>query len=79
MDDVDSASSFYNNNTQIFENAKSSTGVETSVSLGNYSKYTLQSNNKYQVVSRVDNTVIYVDESDAYMSDIKDVLDDLGY
>lgn len=34
---------------------------------------------KYQVVSRIDNTVIYVDADEAYKDDVKDFLKQLGY
>ena len=73
------ATSFYNNNKSIFESSKGNASAETSVGLKNYSKYTLSSNGKYMVVSRIDNTVIYVNVDDNYKDTVKDILDELGY
>ena len=73
------ATSFYNNNKSIFESSKGNVSAETSVGLKNYSKYTLSSNGKYMVVSRIDNTVIYVNVEDNYKDTVKSILDELGY
>lgn len=73
------AISFYNNNKSIFESSKGNTSAETSVGLKNYSKYTLSSNGKYMVVSRIDNTVIYVKVDDSYKDTVKSILNELGY
>ncbi|MGM9881746.1 MAG: hypothetical protein ACI31S_02755 [Bacilli bacterium] len=79
LSDAASASSFYNNNKSIFEESKSSSAVETSVSSGNNAKYTLTTNGKYKVVSRINNTVIYVNANDEYKTEVKDLLEELGY
>ncbi len=79
LSDSDYASSFFNNNKKTFENSKSSGSAETSVSAGNNAKYTLTTNGKFKVVSRIDNTVIYLNVDDDYKSSVKDVLKDLGY
>lgn len=79
LSDSDYASSFFNNNKSTFENSKSSSATETSVSAGNNAKYTLTTNGKFKVVSRIDNTVIYLNVDEDYKSSVKDVLDDLGY
>lgn len=76
--DENYAMSFYTNNKSIFEASKGNS-AETSVSLKNYSKYTLSSNGKYMVVSRIDNTAIYVDVDDNYRDTVKAILDELGY
>jgi len=73
------ATSFYNNNQSIFESSKGNASAQTNVGLKNYSKYTLSSNGRYMVVSRIDNTVIYVEVDDNYREDIKSILDELGY
>jgi len=73
------ATSFYNNNKSIFESSKGNASAETSVGLKNYSKYTLSSNGKYMVVSRIDNTVVYVNVDDNYKDTVKAILDELGY
>ncbi len=79
LSDDSYATYFYNNNKSIFESSKGSASAETSVALNNYSKYTLSSNGKYMVVSRIDNTVIYVDADDNYKENVKTILDELGY
>lgn len=79
LSDTDSAISFFNTNKDIFEKSKSSGSSETSVSIGNNEKYTLTTNSKFKVLSRIDNTVIYLDVSEDYKSQVKDILKDLGY
>lgn len=79
LSDVDNAVSFFNNNKTIFENSKSNDAVETSVSMGNNSKYTLTTNGRYKVVSRIDNTVIYLDVTEQYKNDVQSILKSLGY
>ena len=73
------ATAFYNNNKTIFENAKGKVTSETNVNLKNSSKYTLSSNGLYMVVSRINNTVIYLKVNDTYRDTVKDVLKELGY
>lgn len=70
---------FYNNNREIFESSKSSASTETSSDLKNSSKYTLSSNGKYMVVSRINNTAIYVDVPDDNRDTVKKILKELGY
>lgn len=79
LSDENYAMSFYNNNKSIFESSKGSASAETSASLKNYSKYTLSSNGKYMVVSRIDNTVVYLNVDDSYKDTVKDLLKELGY
>ena len=73
------ATSFYNTNKSIFESSKGNAATESNVELMIYSKYTLSSNGKYMVVSRIDNTVIYVNVDDSYRDTVKSILDELGY
>ncbi len=73
------AMGFYNNNKSIFESSKGNSSKETNVNMKNHSKYTLSSNGKYQVVSRIDNTVIYLNIDDSYKDDAKSLLKELGY
>lgn len=73
------ATSFYNNNKSIFESTKENTSAETSISLKNYSKYTLLSNDKYMVVSKINNTALYINVDDEYKDIGKSILDELGY
>ena len=79
LSDENYAIDFYNNNTSRFEESKGDASSKTSVSWKNYSKYTLSSNGKYMVVSRINNTAIYIDVDDKYKDTVKDILNELGY
>lgn len=79
MGDEDGAVNFYNTNKAIFELSKGNSSAETSVSLKNYAKYTLSSGGKYMVVSRIDNTVVYVAVDSQYKDAVSEVLKAIGY
>lgn len=79
LDDEDNAIEFYKTNKKIFEEAKGTSSAETSVNMGNNSKYTLTTNDEYKVVSRIENTVIYANVDDKYKDELKDLLKELGY
>lgn len=70
---------FYNNKKSKFEDSKSSTSIQVENNIRNHSKYSLQTNGKYKVISRIGNTVIYVDTDEKYKSEIKNILKELGY
>ena len=79
LENADYAKMFYNVNKEASEKAKGSSYSQSNISLKNYSKYSLSSNNKYKVISRVDNTVIYANVDDEYKEVIKDLLKEIGY
>lgn len=79
LSDDNYATKFYINNKTIFEKSKASKNLETSVSIANYSKYTLQTNGKYKVISRIGNTAIYLNVDTKYKEDVKNILKKLGY
>lgn len=79
LSDSETASMFYNNNKEIFESSKSTVASQSNKDLKNSSKYVLQSNGKYMVVSRIDNTVVYLSVSDTYKDEVKNLLDEIGY
>jgi len=79
LSDIEYATSFYNNNKAIFESSKGIASANTSVSIKNYSKYTLSTNGQYKVVSRIDNTVIYLDVDSGNKDAVKDLLKEIGY
>lgn len=58
-----------------------STGSQatTEVNVGNYSKYTMIHNGKFTAISRVSNTVVYVNANNDYANEIKTLLKDIGY
>lgn len=75
----DYAKTFYNNNKTKFESSKTEADSETNVDLDNSSKYTLSSESKYKVVSRKNNTVIYINANANYKDTTNDILKELGY
>lgn len=75
----DNAISFFNNNKDIFQSSKSNKSSEKSKSVKNYSKYTLETNGNYKVISRIDNTAIYINADSKYKKDIDSVLNSIGY
>lgn len=79
LEDSSYASQFYNNNKSIFESRKDNMSVETNVNMSNYSKYTLTSAGKYHVVSRINNTVLYLSVDESYKNTINNLLEELGY
>lgn len=79
LSDESNAIGFYNNNASIFQSRKGNAATETNVSGKNFSKYTLSSGGSYMAVSRINNTVVYVDVTSEYEDVVKDILDDIGY
>lgn len=78
-DSKDYAVGSYNLNKEKFEKTKGNGSIETQKSVGNASKYTLKSNSTYKVVSRVENTFIFINAPDSKTDEINAVLKDLGY
>ena len=79
LDEEEDAIDLYKHNKEIFEDSKGSSSVETKVSMGNNSKYTLKTNGEYKVVSRIENTVIYADVDDKYEDEVNEILKEIGY
>ena len=79
ISDQTTAIEFFNNNETIFKNQKGSSAVETNVNGKNFQKYTLSTESKYKVISRIDNTVIYLNVDDNYKEEVKNALKELGY
>ena len=78
-DSASGATYLYNVNKQKFELGKSGVSKNKSVELANYATYTLVCNGKYQVVSRIDNTLIYVNVDEEHQDEVKAILSELGY
>ncbi len=79
LSDDSSATYFFNTNKTLFEQNKTSVSTSTSSEFSNHAKYTLTSANKYMVVSRINNTVVYVNVDEQYKDNVKDILKELGY
>lgn len=75
FDGEPSAQTFYTQNKQILGGS----GSHTEINLGSSAKYTQTYNNKYSVISRVNNTAIYLSVDKSYEEEIKTLLKDIGY
>ena len=78
LDTEENAKTFYTGNKDIFKglsNKKSNTEVD----LKNYQKYTQSTDNTYSLISRIDNTIIYVNAKIEYKDEINKIIKTLGY
>lgn len=73
------AESFFEKNKAIFQSQKESASAETNLNGKNYSKYTLSTGNKYRAISRIDNTVVYLEVDSSYKNEVQNILNELGY
>lgn len=79
LSDIENAKAFFEFNKDIFDAERANTSLYTDVSLNNYDKYTLITDNSYKVLSRIDNTVIYIDVDKKYKKNINNILKKIGY
>ena len=58
-----------------------STGAQASTELnnGNFSKYVQNFKGKYSAISRISNTVVFVNVDSNYSQEVKELLKDIGY
>ena len=75
----ENAISMYDTNKTIFESQKSNASASSTVSMKNYSTYSLSTNGKYKYLSRIDNTLIYVDVDNTYKDIVKEIVKEIGY
>lgn len=76
---IDIAVSSFNTNKDKFEKSKGNAAIQTSKSVGNSSRYTLKANSKYKVVSRIENTFIYINAPSEKVDEIDTILKKLNY
>ena len=79
LEDDANAIAFYDYNKDIFEASRTTSSVYTDVNLSNNSKYTLTNEDSYKVLSRIDNTVIYINVDEEFKDEIISILKKLGY
>ena len=79
LSDESYAIGMYNNNKANFESSKGNGSVSSNISINNYAKFTLQTNGKYQVVSRIANTLIYLNVDDSYKEEVNKILSESDY
>ena len=80
MPSVQQAVDAYRENKSDFEaEAKGTFSSNTTLEISNYSVYTLAVNNNYYVVSRTDNTMIFVKTTTANRDAVNKALKSIGY
>lgn len=73
------AESMFDTNKKRFEDTKTKVSIETNVNGSNYSKYTLSTEDKFKVVTRVENTLLYLDVDKEYKDEVGKIIEQLGY
>ena len=76
---AEQAQGAYTTNKAAFDAAKGTSSASTNMALANYAYYYLQTNGKYMVISRIDNTFVYINADAEYKDDIKAFLKEIGY
>ncbi|MGN1147178.1 MAG: hypothetical protein ACI4TB_02065 [Lachnospiraceae bacterium] len=76
---ADAAASVFAQNKSVFEERKGNSNVEVSKDIGNYSYYSLTTGGQYYLLSRVDNTMLYVVADEKYKKEITEIIKEFGY
>jgi len=79
FDSVESARMMFNGNKSNFEATIIDNYSKSSSSLANYDRYVLTANEQFKVLSRIDNTLIYINVPVEYKDAVKTVLEQIGY
>lgn len=70
---------FYETNKKIFEETRSNTSVYLNEDYPESNKYTLTTDKEYKVISRIEDTVVYLNMDKKYKDEASDILKKLGY
>ena len=79
LSDNDSAANMFEGNKQDYEENRGPSYVGNSYDIGNHSKYTLTADGTYVLISRIDNTLIFIKTSADYKDAVNTAVDALGY
>lgn len=79
LKDSENALEFYRYNKGIFQASEISGSVYKSVDLSSSNKYTLKTFSSYKIISRIKDTVIYVDVDVDYKDSVDFILQKIGY
>lgn len=79
LNDSDYAKSMFETNKAIIENANGNNKMKTEVNLSNYSKYSVTTSTTYGYLSRIDNTLIYVNTSKDNKSNVSKFIKQIKY
>lgn len=77
--DSESAGMLFDGAKALLEENAGSSRSYTSVDLFNYQKYTISSGGSYNLLSRIDNTLIYISTSSDRSASVKELIEQLGY
>lgn len=78
-DSNSNAKEFYENAKRMIETQKKGTYKDSNVDLINTNKYTLTNETMYIVISRIEDTFIYLDVDKEYKEEVNNILKKLGY
>lgn len=79
VSDSDRAAKMFEGNKLDYEQNKGSAYVGNSYDVGNHSKYTLTADGMYVLISRIENTLIFVKTSADYKDSVNEDVEALGY
>lgn len=79
ISDDKTAERMFESNVEMMEKEKDSYTSKTSFSLGNYEKYTFTTNEMYESVVRIGDTLIYCNVAEEYGPYAKEMIELLGY
>lgn len=79
LDNEENAKGFYDTNQKQFEENEGEMSYSRKTNIANYSKYVLVSDGYYKVVSRIDNTVVYLNVPEDKKTEVEGILEELGY
>lgn len=79
LDDKETAQKMYARNKNRFENVKSSLDKAEVTETDNYSEYKVTSRNRYMLVCKIDNTLIYASVEEKYKDNVTNLIKRLGY
>ena len=79
LESVDTAKIFFSENKTRFSKEVGKNKIETKSKKGNSEKYTVTSLGQYRLVSRIENTVIYLDTRESNKKKVDEILKELGY
>lgn len=80
LSDESFAASFYSINKNNLQMSRSADAIETSKSGDNFDLFKLESDTRYMMIERVENTVVFVDKTNStYRDEIESFLKELKY
>ncbi|MBE6752779.1 MAG: hypothetical protein E7559_00245 [Ruminococcaceae bacterium] len=79
LDSAETAVALFNDNKAFFESSVSGASSKSSVSAANYNTFRLTADGEFKVLSRIDNTMVFVSVPTEYKDAVNTALDKIGY